>query len=62
MVDPADIDAVAEVIERVARLALDYPRIQEIDINPLIVYAAGHGALAVDVRMVIDQLNGALGA
>ena len=59
---PADIDAVAEVIERVARLALDYPRIQEIDINPLIVYAAGHGALAVDVRMVIDQLNGALGA
>ena len=59
---PADIDAVAEVIERVARLALDYPRIQEIDINPLIVYPAGHGALAVDVRMVIDQLNGALGA
>ena len=50
---PADIDAVAEVIERVARLALDQPRIQEIDVNPLVVYPAGQGALAVDVRMVV---------
>lgn len=50
---PADIDAVAEVIERVARLALDYPQVQEIDINPLIAYEAGRGALAVDVRMVV---------
>lgn len=50
---PADIDAVAEVIERVARLALDQPRIQEIDVNPLVVYPAGQGVLAVDVRMVV---------
>ena len=60
---PADIDAVAEVIERVARLALDHPRIQEIDVNPLlayplnrragVVYPAGQGVLAVDVRMVV---------
>lgn len=50
---PADVDAVAEVIERVARLALDQPRIQEIDVNPLVVYPAGRGALAVDVRMVL---------
>jgi acetyltransferase len=50
---PADIDAVAGVIERVAQLALDHPRIQEIDVNPLLVYPAGHGALAVDVRMVL---------
>lgn len=51
---PADIDAVAEIIERVAQLALDQPRIREIDINPLIVYPAGQGALAVDVRMVLE--------
>jgi hypothetical protein len=35
---PADIDAVAGVIERVAQLALDHPRIQEIDVNPLLAY------------------------
>ena len=51
---PADIDAVAEVIERVARLALDHPQVQEIDINPLIAYETGQGVLAVDVRMVVD--------
>jgi acetyltransferase len=50
---PADIEAVAEVIERVAQLALDYPQIQEIDVNPLLAYPAGQGALAVDVRMVV---------
>jgi len=50
---PADIDAVAEVIERVAQLALDHPEIQEIDVNPLLVYPNGQGALAVDVRMVL---------
>ena len=60
---PADSDAVAEVIERVARLALDHNRIEEIDVNPLIVYPLNRragvvypndqGALAVDVRMVV---------
>ncbi|MEA3336440.1 MAG: acetate--CoA ligase family protein [Chloroflexota bacterium] len=50
---PGDIEAVAEVIEKVAQLALDFPDIQEIDINPLIVYARGQGALAVDARMLV---------
>ncbi len=50
---PADIDAVAQVIERVARLALDHPEVQEIDVNPLLAYPVGQGALAVDVRMVV---------
>jgi acetate---CoA ligase (ADP-forming) len=60
---PADIDAVADVIERVAHLALDHPQIQEIDVNPLlayplnrragVVYPNDQGALAVDVRMVV---------
>ena len=52
---PADINAVVEVIQRVAQLALNQPRIQEIDINPLIVYQVGQGALAVDVRMVVQK-------
>ena len=59
---PADIDAVAEVIERVARLALDHPQVQEIDINPLIAYETGQGALAVDVRMVVNPPENAADA
>lgn len=52
---PADLAAVVDVILQVAQLALDHPQIQEIDINPLMVYPAGAepGALAVDVRMVL---------
>lgn len=50
---PADIAAVAMTIQRVAQLALDFPQIEEIDINPLIAYPAGQGALAVDVRMAL---------
>lgn len=50
---PADVDAVVEVIVRVAQMALDHPQIEEIDINPLIAYPAGQGVLAVDARMVV---------
>ena len=48
-----DIPALLDVIERVAQLALTQPRLQELDINPLIVYPHEQGVLAVDVRMVV---------
>lgn len=52
---PADVEAVVDVILKVAQLALDHTQIQEIDVNPLMVYPAGAvpGALAVDVRIVL---------
>jgi acetate---CoA ligase (ADP-forming) len=48
---PADREAVVDVILRLARLACDWPEIQEVEINPLIVRPAGGGAVAVDVRL-----------
>ncbi len=51
---PADVDAVVDVLERVSELATDFPVIRELDINPLIVYQATRGALAVDVRMTLS--------
>jgi acetyltransferase len=46
---PANIEAVAEVLIRLGQLAADHPQIRELDINPLLVDAAG--AVALDARL-----------
>jgi acyl-CoA synthetase (NDP forming) len=43
-----DTRAVAEITAKVGALMLANPSIREIDINPVIVYPEGHGAIAVD--------------
>jgi acetyl coenzyme A synthetase (ADP forming)-like protein len=46
----ADRAAVADVLLRVSRLALDVPEVAELDVNPLIALPPGRGVLAVDTR------------
>jgi len=46
----ADRAAVIEVMRRLAQLACDYPEIDELEINPLVVLEEGLGAYAVDIR------------
>ncbi len=46
---PADRQAVLQVLRRLAQLAADFPQLAEIEINPLLVLPEG-GAFAVDVR------------
>ena len=48
---PADKDAVVEALLRLAKLASDYPRLAEIEINPLTILEPGKGAFAIDVRV-----------
>lgn len=50
---PKDIDAVADLLVRLGRLAVENPEIEEIDINPFFVYE--HGAVAVDARLLLGQ-------
>lgn len=50
---PADLDAVADCVLRLAALLRADPRIAEIEINPLAVYA--EGVLALDVLMRVGQ-------
>lgn len=50
---PADVEAVEEVISRLSQLAVENPGISEMDINPLMVYNAGGGCTCVDVRMTL---------
>jgi acetyl coenzyme A synthetase (ADP forming)-like protein len=50
---PADIEAIAECLERLSQLIVDFPEISELDINPLIVHAQGKGARVADVRIAL---------
>ena len=49
----ADIKAVKETIARLSQLSLDNPAISEIEINPLIVYPEGQGAISLDSRAIM---------
>ncbi len=46
---PVDVDALEELLLRVARLADEIPEVAEMDLNPVIVSA--EGAVAVDVKI-----------
>jgi acetyl-CoA synthetase (ADP-forming) len=53
---PADIDAAAAALERLSWLAADLgPRLVTLDINPLVLCAAGQGAIAVDARATLAK-------
>jgi 4-hydroxybutyryl-CoA synthetase (ADP-forming) len=43
----------AECLERLSQLIVDFPEISELDINPLIVHAQGKGAQVADVRIAL---------
>lgn len=49
----ADFDSLYSVIAQLSHLALVHPEIQEIEINPLIVYPKGEGVVAIDSRMIL---------
>lgn len=50
---PADLEAIADCLKRLSQLACDHPEIEEIDINPLMVYGAGKGAGVIDARIIL---------
>jgi acyl-CoA synthetase (NDP forming) len=51
---PADVNAVATIVQLVGQLMNTHQEIIEIDINPLMVYQAGRGALALDALIVTN--------
>lgn len=52
---PSDIDALVDTILRVSRLVCDFPEIEEFEINPMMVFEEGKGALAVDMRLMLNK-------
>jgi acetyltransferase len=53
--EPADEEAIVESLLRVSRLSCDFPEIQELDINPLLVLPKEKGIRAIDCRMTIAE-------
>jgi acetyltransferase len=52
---PADLGAIAQCLERLSQLVLDFPEIKELDINPLMVFPEGQGAAVLDARVFISE-------
>lgn len=49
---PADIEALVALIVATGQLAAEHPEITEIDLNPVLVHAAGQGVTVVDASIV----------
>jgi acetyltransferase len=54
-VPASDLDAVVSCIQRLGQLALDFPEIAEVEVNPLLVHTKGEGALVLDGRIILSE-------
>ena len=52
---PVDKAAIVDTLLRIGQLVQDFPEILELDINPLMVYPQGQGAIAIDMRLVLSK-------
>lgn len=52
---PADIRAIEDCLLRLSQLVSNHPEIDELDINPMIVYAEGKGCVVADSRIVLRR-------
>ncbi len=52
---PADIRSLIDALLRLSQLLCDFPRIQEIDVNPLRVFEEGSGSRALDARVILKK-------
>lgn len=52
---PADLDATVDTLLRLSQLVTDFPEIVEMDINPLMVFEKGRGAMGVDMRLILKS-------
>ena len=50
---PRDVPKIKECLERLSQLVIDFEEIDELDMNPLLVYEQGKGALVLDARFLL---------
>ncbi|MGC4084315.1 MAG: acetate--CoA ligase family protein [Vicinamibacterales bacterium] len=56
---PVDLEALRELLLRVARLAEDVPEVAELDLNPVIALPPGNGCRIVDARIRVSARRAA---
>lgn len=49
----ADVDTLVDILLKTSKLALDFPEIDQMDLNPIIVYEKGKGCAVVDARIIL---------
>jgi 4-hydroxybutyryl-CoA synthetase (ADP-forming) len=52
---PSDLSSVVDCLLRLSQLVVDFPEIEEFDINPLLVLEDGKGSRVVDVRIGLSN-------
>ncbi len=52
---PVDIEAITTNLQHLSQLVMDFPEIDEVDINPLKVGQVGDGAVVVDARVILSK-------
>ncbi len=49
--EPVDVEALADLLCRVARLAEDIPEVLEMDLNPVVAWPRGKGCVTIDAKI-----------
>jgi acyl-CoA synthetase (NDP forming) len=50
-----DLKSLKKIIFQVEKLALEFPEISEIDLNPVFLFEEGKGAIVVDARIIMSS-------
>lgn len=53
--DPSDTQALVNILLQVSKLVMDYPVINQLDLNPIFAYPKG--AKCVDARIILEELS-----
>lgn len=54
---PADVDKLAEILKRLSQLSVDFPQIDEMDLNPVFAFESEKGAAVADARLKLKTVQ-----
>jgi acyl-CoA synthetase (NDP forming) len=58
---PVNTASLLDLLHRVSRLAIDHSEVQELDLNPVVVFPGNRPCFAIDARMRVDRAGATSG-